>query len=86
MQRCDKSGWTPLHYAAHVGSSIELLFELADPEVDAVDEFGQTPLMLASAAGNMDEVAALFQHDADIERRNPLGCTPIHIATVRCFG
>ena len=40
----DKSGWTPLHYAAHVGSGMEALFT-SNPDVDALDEYVPSPVL-----------------------------------------
>ena len=64
-----------MHYAAHVGSCVPELFEHAEPAVDAEDEFQQTPLMLAAAAGHIEEAIVLCKHGAEIDRANGLGCT-----------
>jgi ankyrin repeat protein len=89
----DANGWTALHHAAYQrrASAIEEL--LANhSEVNAMTHQGSTPLHLAVQHGKdpselqeqMDAIAVLLTHGADMEKRNGDGQTPLLIASRRC--
>jgi ankyrin repeat protein len=67
----DRSGWTPLHYAAS-GPSLGLvrwLLELRAP-INARAPDGTTPLMLAAGYGLIDVADELLRRGADPRLRN----------------
>ena len=77
----NKTGWTPLHYAAtsgHVGI-IELLLE-QNAYIDAESPNGTTPLMMAAHYGSPAAVKLLLEAGADPGIRNQLGLTAIDFA------
>jgi uncharacterized protein len=49
-------------------------------KIDAGDESGQTPLMLASFGGNADIVRLLLDNGAQVNTSNAEGRTPLHFA------
>jgi ankyrin repeat protein/tetratricopeptide (TPR) repeat protein len=66
----DKSGWTPLHRAAHAGDLDSVKTLLARRDIDAdkpADSWGGTPLMSACAAGHEAVVAALLTHHPPVD-------------------
>jgi len=69
--KVNKSGWTPLHYAA-TGPSIEAVQLLIERGafVDAESPNRSTPLMMASRYGNEASVDVLLAHGADPRRIN----------------
>jgi ankyrin repeat protein len=77
----NKTGWTPLHYAAsggHVGV-MRLLFEhhaFVDPE----SPNGTTPLMMAAQYGNAAAVKLLLEEGAVATARNRLGLSALDFA------
>ncbi len=67
----NKSGWTPLHYAAtggHVRVSAFLIGAHAD--VNAESPNGTTPLMMAAMYGNAETVKLLLESGAEAYPRN----------------
>ncbi len=67
----DKNEKTPLHYAAENNLNDALLMLLrADADPNAMDNSGNTPLILAAMAGNTDGVAALTMVGADLKHIN----------------
>ena len=67
----NKSGWTPLHYAAtggHVRVSAFLIGAQAD--VNAESPNGTTPLMMAAMYGNAETVKLLLESGAEAYPRN----------------
>lgn len=80
----NKTGWTPLHYAA-TGTSpqqtalIALLLE-HHAYIDAASPNGTTPLMMAAHYGTADAVRLLLQEGADPTLRNRLGLTAADFA------
>ncbi len=77
----NKTGWTPLHYAATSGqvAIIELLLE-QHAYIDAESPNGTTPLMMAAYYGSPAAVKLLLEAGADPGIRNQLGLTAIDFA------
>ena len=75
----NKTGWTPLHYAA-TGSQpqqpeiIALLLE-HHAFIDAESPNGTTPLMMAAHYGTRESVQLLLEEGADPSLKNQLGLT-----------
>ncbi|MCM5681237.1 ankyrin repeat domain-containing protein [Schlegelella sp. S2-27] len=67
----NKTGWTPLHYAATSGNMpiIELLLE-HHAFIDAESPNGTTPLMMAARYGSEDSARQLMAAGADPTMRN----------------
>lgn len=72
------SGWTALHQAARGrdASYIKFLIERG-ADVNAKDEAGDTPLIIAMIYGTKDTVECLLDAGADPNIRNELWRTPI---------
>jgi len=72
----NKTGWTPLHYAASKGhlSIISLLLENS-AYIDAESPNGTTPLMMASMYGTPEAVKLLLEEGADPNLKNQQGLT-----------
>ena len=70
----NKTGWTPLHYAA-TGSHAALITMLLDAHayIDAESPNGTTPLMMASQYGSAAAVRQLLDAGADASLKNQLG-------------
>ena len=77
----NKTGWTPLHYAASGGhvSVIEFLLENS-AYIDAESPNGSTPLMMAAMYGSPESVKVLIQAGADLNIKNQLGLTALDFA------
>ncbi|HQP04983.1 MAG TPA: ankyrin repeat domain-containing protein, partial [Bacteroidales bacterium] len=69
------AGYTPLHFASKEGSFeiAQLLIEKG-ADVNAKNEFGETPLHLAST----DMAELLIEKGANVNARNEYGETPLH--------
>jgi len=63
---------------------IENLLEKGAP-VDATDEFGNTPLIIAAQNGYKRMTKLLLRHNADINAQNNKGNTPLHFAYIYGF-
>ncbi|MFT3815337.1 MAG: ankyrin repeat domain-containing protein [Acidovorax sp.] len=75
----NKTGWTPLHYAASCTAPtalamITLLLE-HNAYIDAGSPNGSTPLMMAAQYGAREAVQLLLQEGADPTIKNQLGLT-----------
>jgi ankyrin repeat protein len=80
----NKTGWTPLHYAASAGSRqhvaiIALLLE-NHAYIDAASPNGTTPLMMAAHYGSSEAVQLLLDEGADPTLKNQLGLTAADFA------
>jgi ankyrin repeat protein len=77
----NKTGWTPLHYAATKGhlAIISLLLE-QHAYIDAESPNGTTPLMMAAMYGTPAAVKLLLQEGADPQLRNQQGLTALEFA------
>ncbi len=77
----NKTGWTPLHYAATNGHAevIRLLLE-HHAYIDAESPNGSTPLMMASMYGSPESVKLLLDEGADPLLKNQLGLTALQFA------
>jgi uncharacterized protein len=77
----NKTGWTPLHYAATSGhlAIMELLLE-NHAYIDAESPNGTTPLMMAAHYGTPAAVKLLLDAGADPGLKNQLGLTAIDFA------
>lgn len=77
----NKTGWTPLHYAATSGN-IELTRLLLEKHayIDAESPNGSTPLMMAAQYGTLNAVKLLLEEGADPLLKNQLGLSAIDFA------
>ena len=77
----NKSGWTPLHYAATSGhlKIMDLLLE-NHAYIDAESPNKTTPLMMAAQYGTAAAVRLLLEAGADATLRNELGLNAIDFA------
>ena len=77
----NKTGWTPLHYAASTGQVkiIALLLE-NHAYIDAESPNGSTPLMMASMYGSPESVKLLIDEGADPLLKNQQGLTALQFA------
>ncbi|MDB5930547.1 MAG: Ankyrin [Polaromonas sp.] len=77
----NKTGWTPLHYAATTGQAaiISLLLENS-AYIDAESPNGSTPLMMAAMYGSTEAVKVLLQEGADTSLKNQQGLTALDFA------
>ena len=77
----NKTGWTPLHYAASTGqvTVIRLLLE-NHAYIDAESPNGSTPLMMASMYGTTAAVKLLLDEGADPLLKNQQGLNALQFA------
>lgn len=77
----NKTGWTPLHYAA-TGGHVPVIEFLLDQSayIDAESPNGTTPLMMAAMYGSPEAVKVLIQAGADLNLKNQLGMTALDFA------
>ena len=76
----DENGATPLHYAAALSRTSEMIMPLFDAGADvrANDNNGKTPLHLATALSKIPEIIVLLlDRGADINSRNENNATPL---------
>ena len=77
----NKTGWTPLHYAAS-SAALPMLRLLIDKHayIDAESPNGTTPLMMAAMYGTGAAVDFLLQEGADAQLKNQQGLTALQFA------
>jgi ankyrin repeat protein len=77
----NKTGWTPLHYAA-TGGHAKIVSLLLDhyAYIDAASPNRTTPLMMAAYYGNAETVKLLLDEGADPLLKNQQGLTAIDFA------
>lgn len=77
----NRSGWTPLHYAAASGEpSIAQMLLDRSAVVDALSPNKTTPVMMAARSGNIMMVKVLLDAGADASLKNDQGMTAIDFA------
>jgi len=77
----NKTGWTPLHYAASSGQVAVIEFLLENSAyIDAESPNGSTPLMMAAMYGSPEAVKVLIQAGADLNIKNQLGLSALDFA------
>lgn len=81
----NKTGWTPLHYAASASSAqhvaiIRMLLENY-AYIDAASPNGTTPLMMAARYGSEEAVQLLLDEGADPTLKNQLGLSASDFAS-----
>lgn len=74
----NKTGWTPLHYAASTGQ-LPVITLLLDNSayIDAESPNGTTPLMMAAMYGTPEAVKLLLQEGADPQLKNQQGLSAL---------
>ena len=80
----NKTGWTPLHYAAsgvqaQQAAIVALLLE-HHAYIDAASPNGSTPLMMAAQYGSTEALQLLLDEGADPTLKNQLGLTAADFA------
>lgn len=77
----NKTGWTPLHYAASSGQ-LAIISLLLDQHayIDAGSPNGTTPLMMAARYGTGEAVDLLLAEGADARLKNQQGLTALQFA------
>ena len=77
----NKTGWTPLHYAA-TGGQLPLVGLLLENSayIDAESPNGTTPLMMAAMYGTPAAVKLLLQEGADPRLKNQQGLSALQFA------
>lgn len=77
----NKTGWTPLHYAATTGQVAVIALLLDNyAYIDAESPNGSTPLMMAAHYGSAESVQQLLSAGADPLLKNEKGLTAIDFA------
>lgn len=80
----NKTGWTPLHYAASgtQPQNVEVIALLLEHHayIDAASPNGTTPLMMAAQYGTDASVQLLLSEGADPTLKNQLGLTAVDFA------
>ena len=77
----NKTGWTPLHYAA-TGGHLEIIRLLLEQHayIDAESPNGSTPLMMAARYGSIDAVKLLLEEGADPTLKNEQALSAVDFA------
>ena len=81
LNKSDRFGRTPLHYAVARGEQALIRLLLAwGAEINKKDLFGHTPLHEAVMLGKSEIVAILFENNARIDLKSVTGKLPIDFA------
>ncbi|KAH9209268.1 ankyrin repeat-containing domain protein, partial [Leptodontidium sp. 2 PMI_412] len=80
VNRPSSNGWTPLHYAASIGSDshVEILLNLG-AQVNVCAGLHWTPLMVAVYNKYSETAKILIAHGADLEAKSADGETVLQI-------
>jgi ankyrin repeat protein len=83
--RSDSRGVTALHLACSPPSSIEMLELLLQKgaEVDAMTDYGYTPLITCCSSGNSEFAQFLVSRGADVNHGSESGVSPLAMALLR---
>ena len=65
----DRTGRTPLHWAAFQGAEVVLDLIQAGADVNVYDSEGETPLMYAASSNSIDVVRVLIEAGANVNDR-----------------
>ncbi|MDE2767101.1 MAG: ankyrin repeat domain-containing protein [Chloroflexota bacterium] len=78
----DTLGRTPLHLVASYGANRSVVGVLLErgADIDARDNYGDTPLHTAIASDRLDVAVVLLENGADVDARDDFGDTPLHTA------
>ena len=82
LDRADKYGRTPLHFAIGKLEVVKVFLDRG-AEIDKEDGNGSTPLRLAGFFRNKEVVQFLLDRGADPVKKNNGGQTPISMARIR---
>jgi ankyrin repeat protein len=75
----------PIHEAALRGDSEAIHAHIAaGTNLDAKDDFGSTPLLVAITFGRDEAALALIEGGAGLQVTNADGATPLHVAAFMC--
>lgn len=66
----------------HIRVVLELLWQNLTLDIDAKDNFGLTPFLLAVLQANLDAAKWFADHGADVNSTATDGCTALHLAVV----
>ena len=83
-----QSNWAPIHYAA-MQSGIQIISRLInDPRIDvnALTDFGETPLHIAAKANKLENCLLLISAGVCIDQRDKDQNTPMHYAAEMGYG
>jgi hypothetical protein len=78
-------GWTRLNYFCYMGvtSSVKRMLEMKSIDVEAKqkgEEDGRTCLINAARNGHLDICRLLIDKGAQVNAKDSIGCTPLHLA------
>ena len=78
----DAEGNTPLHQAVYndQAEAVRTLLAASKAQLDASNDAGETPLLVACGRGNLHMARMLLDAGADANRPLPDGTTPLHWA------
>ena len=81
----DSDGRTPLWHAAKNGDleAVQRLVAVEGVDIDAADQYGHTPLHLASHKGHECVARVLLDNGANLDAANKNGQTPLHMASYK---
>jgi len=80
VNQVDYAGNTPLHFAGYEDAKLVQLLLAAGADVNAKDQYGSTPLLIAIKEHNHEVVKLLLDAGADVNISEQWGDTPLLIA------